>query len=79
MKKLLILIFALAASIFVPAFAETLNYTIRQNGSEMVIVPYGSSQPVMQKSIYKIEVHPSKIPFFAGKKLPRGKNKIYFV
>lgn len=79
MKNLLILIVALTTGIFAPVFAETLNYTIRHNGSEMVIVPYGYSQPVIQKSIYKIEVQPFKSPFYQGKKLPRGKNKIYFV
>ncbi len=80
MKKLLILTFMLIAGIFVPAYADTMNYIIKQNGSEMVIIPQGSMcpQPVMQKSIYKIEVHPTKMPFYAGKKLPRGKNKICF-
>lgn len=78
MKKLLILIIAITAGVFVPVLADTTNYTIRQVGSEMVIVPYGSEQPIMQKSIYKIEVHPSKMPFYSGKKLPRGKNKVCY-
>lgn len=78
MKKLLILTIAMIASIFAPVFADTMNYTIRQIDNEMVIVPYGSQQPIMQKSIYKIEVHPTKMPFYSGKKLPRGKNKICF-
>ena len=79
MKKLLILTIAMIAGIFAPVFADTMNYTIRQIDNEMVIVPYGSQQPIMQKSIYKIEVHPYKMPFYSGKKLPRGKNKICFV
>ncbi len=78
MKKLLILTIAMIAGIFAPVFADTMNYTIRQIDNEMVIVPYGSQQPIMQKSIYKIEVHPTKMPFYSGKKLPRGKNKICF-
>lgn len=78
MKKLLILIIALTAGIFAPVFADNMNYTIRQNGDEMVIVPFGSEMPIMQKSIYKIEVHPTKMPFYSGKKLPRGKNKVCF-
>ncbi len=76
MKKLLILVFVLTASIFAPVFADTMNYTIRQEGSEMVIVP---NKPIIQKTVYKIEVHPYKMPFYSGKKLPRGKNKICFV
>ncbi len=78
MKKLLLLVIALATGVLAPVFADTTNYTIKQIGSEMVIVPYGSQQPIMQKSIYKIEVHPTKMPFYSGKKLPRGKNKICF-
>lgn len=78
MKKLLILTFVLIAGIFAPVFADTMNYTIRQVDNEMVIVPYGSELPIMQKSIYKIEVYPTKMPFYSGKKLPRGKNKICF-
>ena len=50
MKKLLILVFVLTASIFAPVFADTMNYTIRQEGSEMVIVP---NKPIIQKTIYK--------------------------
>lgn len=78
MKKQLILIIMLFSGIFAPVYADVMNYTIKQNGSEMVIVPVGSEQPVIQRSIYKIEVCPSKIPFYTGKKLPRGKNKICF-
>ena len=65
MKKLLILTFVLIAGIFAPVFADTMNYTIRQVGNEMVIVPYGSELPIMQKSIYKIEVCPSKASYLS--------------
>ena len=67
MKKLLILTFVLIAGIFAPVFADTMNYTIRQVDNEMVIVPYGSELPIMQKSIYNIEVYPTKMPFYSGK------------
>jgi len=77
MKKISILIITLIAGIFLPVSAETLNYRIIQNGSEMIIVPSPSEASIqIQRPIYKIYSAPAKIPYYSSERtLPKGKNK----
>lgn len=73
MKNLLILLVMLIG--VMPVSAETLNYRIIQNGSEMIIVP--SQQQLLQKPVYKIENSaPAKIPYYSKKTLPKAKNRM---
>ena len=72
MKKILILI-TLLLGILNPAYAENLNYRIKQEGDTMVIVPYYSA-PSIQKPLYEVEKTPAKIPIYT-KNLPKCKNR----
>lgn len=70
LKKIIILNLFIFTICQIMTPAETLYYSIKQEGSSVVIVPY-YTKPAKQL----LYTPPAKIPFYINKKLPKGVNK----